>query len=86
MSEPAFSSVDEVVDKKVTQRPLHGSDLDIKKVTICHFFISVSDISVGANTQCDIMPYERYSSMNRVPEHDLLLHRTKCKPMHFEYG
>ena len=43
--------------------------------------------------QPGITPYrahahERYSSMNRVPEHVFLtffvLHRTKCKPMHFE--
>ena len=42
-----------------------------------------------------LMHTKRYSSMNRVPEHDFLcsvscvarffvLHRTKCKPMHFE--
>ena len=43
--------------------------------------------------QPGITPYrahahERYSSMYRVPEHVFLtffvIHRTKCKPMHFE--
>ena len=33
--------------------------------------------------------HKRYLSMNRVPEHDCLtffmLHRTKCKAMHFEW-
>ena len=47
------------------------------------------------NVQRGITPYrahahERYSSMNRVPDHDFptffMLHRTKCKPMHFEYS
>ena len=45
--------------------------------------------------QHDITPYRAhahkcYSPMNRVPEHDFLtffmLHRTKSKPMHFEWG
>ena len=48
---------------------------------------------VPVKIQRDITPYralahKRYSSMNRVPEHDLMtffvLHRTKCKPMYFE--
>ena len=43
--------------------------------------------------QGNITPYrahvhKRYSSMNLVPEHDFptffVLHRTKCKPMHFQ--
>ena len=52
-----------------------------------------ASFSANLYAQCDFTPYrahahKRYSSMNRVPEHDFptffALHRTKCKPMHFE--
>ena len=53
---------------------------------------SLGQMCMG-NNQPDVTPYrahahKRYSSMNRAPEHDcptfVVLHRTKCKPMHFE--
>ena len=54
---------------------------------------TVTSLGVLVFIQSDITPYrahahKRYSSMNCVPEHDVLtffvLHRTKCKPMRFE--
>ena len=58
-------------------------------------WLEMDEFGFYIKEQRNITPYrahahERYSSMNRVPEHDFqtfsVLHRTKCKPMHFEQG
>ena len=54
---------------------------------------SMKTLYLLLNYQRNITPYcaqshKRDSYMNRVPEHDFqtffVIHRTKCKPMHFE--
>ena len=58
-----------------------------KEPDITWYKVGVRSLS----SQRGITPYRThahkgYSSMNRVPEHVtfFMLHRTKCKPMHFE--